>query len=464
MRYLNCMKQTFLFIFLVCIVAWSSLSSCRKNLSYSKGNLTFSTDTLVFDTVFTTVGSTTKQFKLYNPSNKPLKIDQIKLMGGSQSPFRINVDGDSGPVLSNLILEAKDSLFVFVEVTLGVNNQNLPMVVEDSIQFTTNGLNQYVQLAVWGQDAYFHYKDLNEGIWPNDKPHVIYGYAAVDSAKTLEIQAGTNIYMHKNAILYIYKGCLKIQGQLNQEVIIQGDRLENIYDNVAGQYYGIYFHQALPSSIDYAILKNGTVGVHLYNEDASNPSYTLEMRNTRISNASRYGVFIYSGAKVKAENCIISKNQSHGLLVLEGGDFNFNHCHILGYGESQVPAVGISNYFYNSITGITTVGNISEGTISNSIISGNLNSEFAVDTLSQGTTVNLNVNHSLIKSEEIPTAPYFTSITWNSDPLFTDISQGDFTFPNNSPLQGIGVPSSVIFDILGNPRNNPPDLGAFELP
>jgi hypothetical protein len=458
------MKRALLFLPFLCLVAWCTLSSCRKNLSYSKGNLTFSTDTVVFDTVFTTVGSTTKQFKLYNPSNKPLKIDQISLMGGDQSPFRINVDGVKGPLVSNLVVEAKDSLFVFVEVTLAVNNQTLPMVVEDSIQFTTNGVNQYVQLAVWGQDAYFHYKDLNEGIWPNDKPHVIYGYAAVDSSKTLEIQAGTQLFMHKNAILYVYKGCLKIQGLLNQEVVIQGDRLESMYDDVPGQYYGIYFHQALPSVIDYAIIKNGTAGVHLYSEDPSNVSYTLEMKNSRISNAARYGVFIYAGAKVKAENCIISKNQSHALLMLAGGDFNFNHCHLLGYGGSQVPAVGISNYFYNSLTGITTLGNIGEGTLSNSIVSGNLNNEIVVDTLSQGSTVNLNIHYSLIKHQEIPTAAYFSNILWNVDPLFIDVAEGDFTFSNASPLQGSGTPSTVITDILGNSRNNPPDLGAYELP
>ena len=458
------MKRTLLFLSFFSLLFWCSLSSCKKNIVYAKGNLTFSTDTVVFDTVFTTVGSTTKQFKLYNPSNKPLKIDKIKLMGGEQSPFRINVDGLKGPDVSDIIVEAKDSLFVFVEVTLGVNNQTLPMVVEDSIQFTTNGTNQFIQLAVWGQDAYFHYKDLNEGIWPNDKPHVVYGYAAVDSSKTLEIQAGTQIYMHKNSILYVYKGCLKIQGLLNQEVIIQGDRLESMYDDVSGQYYGIYFHEALPSSIDYAILKNGTVGVHLYSEDPANPSYTLEMRNTKISNASRYGVFIYSGAKVKAENCILSKNQNHSLLVLAGGDFNFNHCHLLGYGGSQVPTVGISNYFYNSVTGVTSLGNIGEGSISNSIISGNLNAEIVVDTLSQGSTVNLNIHHSLIKHQEVPTAAYFSNILWNADPLFTDVAEGDFTFSNTSPLQGSGIPSAVLTDILGNPRNNPPDLGAYELP
>ena len=71
------------------------LNSCNKWKGYSKENLSFSVDTIVFDTVFTTVGSTTKQFKIYNPSVKSVKIEEIELMGGSQSPFRINVDGEA---------------------------------------------------------------------------------------------------------------------------------------------------------------------------------------------------------------------------------------------------------------------------------------------------------------------------------------------------------------------------------
>ena len=66
---------------------------------FSKENLTFSVDTIVFDTVFTTVGSTTKQFKIYNPSSKSIQIDEIELMGGDQSPFRLNVDGEKGTFL-----------------------------------------------------------------------------------------------------------------------------------------------------------------------------------------------------------------------------------------------------------------------------------------------------------------------------------------------------------------------------
>jgi len=455
------------------LIFWLSqgLSSCKKNQFLSKEHLTFSTDTLVFDTVFTTIGSTTQQFKIYNPSNKSVKIEQIELMGGANSPFRINIDGIKGTSLEAMVIEGKDSLFGFVEVTLSINNQNLPMIVEDSIRFRTNGKDQYVKLAVWGQDMYFHYSnfqnqvfDFNEGTWPNDKPHVIYGAAVVDSAKTLTIPAGTNVYLHKNALLYVYKGALQVQGTLHHEVVFQGDRLEANYDKVSGQYYGIYFHEALPSTINYAIIKNGTSGVHLYHEDPSNTGYTLQLTNTRIFNMSRYGVFIYSGAKVRAENCLISQNETHALLVLEGGDFNFNHCNLLGYGAAKGPAVGISNYYTNPQTGVTNVGSIGEGTLTNCVLYGTTNFNLVLDTLSMnGVTLNFQFSHCLIRSDSVFNEPYYSNVLWNQNPLFNDVTQGDFLFSPNSPLNGNGFFTGLGLDILGNPRQNPPDIGAVEL-
>lgn len=441
-----------------------SLSSCKKLKPFSQENIYFSKDTVVFDTVFTTVGSTTQQFKIYNPSNKAVKIEEIELMGGANSPFRMNVDGVKGTNLGEMILEGKDSLFAFVEVTLSVNGQNLPLIIEDSIRFRTNGKDQYVKLAVWGQDAYFHYKDLNEGTWPNDKPHVIYGYAAVDSSKTLTIPAGTNIYLHKNALLYVYKGSLQVQGMLNQEVVFQGDRLEAMYDDIPGQYYGIYFHEALPSSIDYAIIKNGTAGVHLFSEAPTNTGYTLQLTNTRIFNMSRYGVFIYSGAKVRAENCIVSRNETHALLVLEGGDFNFNHCNLLGFGPAKASAVGISNYYSNPISGITNVGSIHEGTMTNCVIYGTNDFNLAIDTLHMnGITLNLQFANCLIRSDSVFSDPFYTNVLWNQNPLFENTNQGDFMYLPNSPLHGNGLNTGLTLDILGNPRQNPPDIGAVEL-
>ena len=88
-----------------------STSSCGKHVILSKNNLSFSKDTVVFDTVFTTIGSTTQQFKIYNKDSKTIKIDEIELMGGTNSKFSMNVDGLQGPIIKDLYIEGGDSLF-----------------------------------------------------------------------------------------------------------------------------------------------------------------------------------------------------------------------------------------------------------------------------------------------------------------------------------------------------------------
>ncbi len=461
-------KSIYILFLFACLSGIWSLNSCKKLTILSKNHLDFSTDTLVFDTVFTTIGSTTNNFKIYNNDNRTLRIDEVELMGGSSSFFRINFDGVSGTNFSGIEIERGDSLFVFVEVTLETNGQLLPMVVEDSIRFRTNGVDQYVNLAVWGQDAYFHYNDLNEGVWPNDKPHVIYGYAAVDSSKSLTILAGTKVHLHKNSLLYVYKSTLNVNGQLGNEVEFLGDRLESYYDDVSGQYYGIYFHEAHPSTIDYAIIRNGTAGIHLYSRHINNSSYTLTLTNSIVKNNASYGLFVYSGAKVKAENTIVSKNGVHSVLMLEGGDLNFNHCNILGYGGSSNAAIGISNYYNHPIDNTTNVGSINECKIYNSVITGGLQSEIAIDTLSDpAINLSFDFKNCLIKSETVFQDPFYQSIIWNEDPLFEDIQEDDFTFSlSSNPLSSLnnnGIASSVMFDINGNPRANPPDIGVHEI-
>jgi hypothetical protein len=173
---------------------------------------------------------------------------------------------------------------------------------------------------------------------------------------------------------------------------------------------------------------------------------------------------IYSGAKVKAENCIISKNGTHALLVLEGGDFNFNHCNLLGYGNSQNPAIGISNYFKNSSINTTNISSIHEGKLYNCIIAGNLETELAFDTIQMlGVQLNFDFKNCLIKSKEIQTNSFYQNILWNKNPQFTDVSKNDFEFSLNSILNANGISTGIMSDIFGNPRNNPPDIGAIEM-
>ncbi len=463
-------------IVLVSIFGSIGLTSCKKAVLFSNGNLSFSKDTVVFDTVFTTIGSTTQQFKFYNNDKRSVNVEEIELMGGENSPFRVNMDGLTGTNFTNIEIEGNDSLFVFVEVTLEGNNSTNPLVIEDSIRFRTNGKDQYVILAAWGQDMYYHNNQLEEGIWPNDKPHVIYGNAVIDEDKTLTIQAGTNIYMHKNSRLYNYKGTLNIEGQLDNEVTIQGDRLEAQYDDVAGQYYGIYMFYAKESRINYCTIKNASVGIQMLNENSSNVDYTLRVTNSKISNCAYYGILLYSGCHVRAENCIISKNAIHALAVY-GSDFSFNHCHLLGYSNSgsQTPAVGISNIGYDEVTDEYYYTSINEGVITNSLIYGQLDHEFVIDTTNTTgvLTFNFSFDNNLIKSETVFTDSFFgPNNKWNMEPYFVNPGQNNFLFYSISPLHlngsssfpnTVGEPAAGI-GINGFTRANPPDIGAYEIP
>ncbi|TSJ41240.1 right-handed parallel beta-helix repeat-containing protein [Fluviicola chungangensis] len=465
------MKLLNLFFGITILVALSlGSSSCKKKHLFGDGNLSFSNDTLVFDTVFTTIGSTTKYFKIYNHQSKALKISEVQLIGGTSSKFKLNLDGVQGTSFSDVEIPSGDSLFCFVEVKLSVNGQNLPVIVEDSVRFTTNGEDQYVKLAVWGQDMYYHYSnfgtndlDLNEGTWQTDKPHVIYGAAFVDSAKTLNIIGGTHIYLHKNSILWNYKGTLNIDGDYNNKVTIQGDRLEASYKDVPGQYYGIYFQEARPSMIDNAVIKNATAGVHVDSRDQAYTINTLTISNTEILNASSYGLFLFDGPKVYGENVLVHSTGVHSLLVAQGADFTFNHCDFLGYGagEGTTPAVGISNYYTNAQG--TFVAQIPNANFNNCVIYGSSGEHLAIDTIQTGgLLLNFHFRTSVILKTNMSNSMFENCNS--ADPLFINPSGDNFKFYGASSLNNTGDPAyAVARDILGTIRNMAaPDIGALD--
>src|SRR5947207_12621914 len=118
------------------------LFACKKDsfITSPGAQVTLSADTLKFDTVFTTAGSITGVFKIINENNQKLLISSVKLMGGNSSPYKINVDGFTGPEVNNLEIAANDSMYVFVSVIINQNTNNLPFIVQDSIKISYNGI------------------------------------------------------------------------------------------------------------------------------------------------------------------------------------------------------------------------------------------------------------------------------------------------------------------------------------
>ncbi len=220
----------FIQIFLL-FVTGSVFFSCKKdNFTTSAADkLSFSTDTLTFDTVFTTLGTTTLYFTVHNPHNQKINISDIHLAGGQQSLFRLNIDGQPVNSMSNVEIPANDSIYIFVAATIDPNDENNPYVLYDSVLFETNGNFQSVTLQAWGQNANFIYGEVvGTQIWTPEKPYVIIHSILVDSDEVLTIQPGCRIYMHADSRFYV-QGTLKVMGQVNDSVIFRGDRLESYY-------------------------------------------------------------------------------------------------------------------------------------------------------------------------------------------------------------------------------------------
>ena len=451
-------------IIILCLSVSVIFGACKKDASFTENHIDFDKDTVLFDTVFTTIGSTTQSFKVYNKNKRKINIEEIELMGGESSPFRINVDGVSGVEHSDVEINRDDSLFAFVEVTLDVNSGTNPLVIEDSVRFKTNGLNQYMKLVVWGQDAYFHENEIVSGIWENDKPHVLYGIVAVgfpglDSNLNLTIPAGTEVFAHKDAQLLVYKSSLDIQGDLGNEVVFQGDRLETFYDDVAGQWYGVHLIEAQTSNINYAIIKNGSVGIQV---DSTQDPISLNLSNTIVDNSAFYNLYAVAGANINVENCLFGDAGLASAFMFAGGEYHFNHCDFVNYwtGGRGGPAFLMKNYY--EVNNVVYVRNIVNSEFVNCVFFGNSDKEMTVDTI-DGTLIDFEFRNVLIKRDEIYEYANYFDVEWNSDPQFVDPTIGDFSFPGSSPLNNAGLPTFVTTDILGNARTaGSPDIGCIE--
>ena len=183
------------------------MSACRKNSFVTSANaiVEFSADTLLFDTVFVSTGSITQSVRIINANNQKLHLSSIRLMGGTQSFFHINIDGSPGPETNNIDLDAGDSLYIFVAVQIDPQTTGLPFVVQDSIEVGFNGNREYIQLEAWGQNAHFLRNQVLTGntAWDNSLPYVILGGLQVDTNATLTIPAGCKVYFHADAPLLV---------------------------------------------------------------------------------------------------------------------------------------------------------------------------------------------------------------------------------------------------------------------
>ncbi|BAO77688.1 right-handed parallel beta-helix repeat-containing protein [Winogradskyella sp. PG-2] len=511
--------------FFICFGILLFWSSCRNDFEFSPstGNLEFVKDTVYLDTVFTNIGSSTYNLKVYNRSDDDIVIPTIQLENGISSFYRMNVDGGTGlegaqegKFFEDVELLANDSLFIFIETTIDIetlSNSDTQFLYTDRILFDIGSNQQDVDLVTLVKDAIFIYPNRNEttGIvetltfdvdgdgnsdettlqgrfledteltFTNEKPYVIYGYAGVDSGKTLTMDAGARVHFHANSgIIVTDNGTLNINGALStdqeileNEVILEGDRLEPLYTDIPGQWGTIWlFNGSANNTIEYATIKNATIGILSEgNQAATNDKLTIT--NSQIYNTSSFGI-LGRATSITAENTVINNCGQSSFAGTVGGKYNFTHCTIANYWNNsfrQFPAVLLNDYVEDA-EGITTLNDLTEASFNNCIIYGNDNPEIFLD--DRGPVFSYKFTNCLIRFDDenlegtgnyvFDNTMFYDGNSFNVDPDFEDGFENLMRIGEDSGANRLAfslIPSGS--DILGVNRDSAePDCGAYE--
>ena len=501
------MRYYLTFLLIITLVFFSS---CRKDFSadLSSGSLTFSKDTVYLDTIFTNIGSSTYNLKVYNKNNHAISIPSVKLGKGENSFYRLNVDGTPGKLFENVEVLAKDSIFIFIETTIDYSQISNP-IYTDEIVFDSGANLQNVKLITLVKDAHFLFpsKDAtglietvnigidtegdeiavngfyldNNTIFTNEKPYIIYGYCAVPENKTLTIEAGATIHFHENSGLIVEKNAtLTIEGELDNKVLIEGDRLETQYSNVPGQWGAIWLRAGSKNhTINYAIIKNASAGI-IMDSIGSNSTPTLTIKNTQIYNSSNFGILARE-TNIEGLNLVINNSGQSSLACTIGGTYNFTHSTFANFWNNslrQYPSVLVNNYFTyeENNNQIVETRDLLAANFTNCIIDGSNNLELAIDKV-EGSQFNYIFKNNLIKFNDfnnsyidIPEYNFEDESHYSGNILNRKV---DFKSPYSNELI-IGENSDAIQnadnsgtqlapnDILGVLRSSPADIGAYQ--
>lgn len=323
--------------YLTCILLML-LSACVNDDQFGDTpnlRLTFSSDTIRFDTVFSTIASSHRDFWIYNNSGTGIECQSVRLVKGNQSGFRVNVDGiylgaENGYQTPLIAIRNKDSVRVYVELTAPYSQQPEPTAVEDELEFLlSGGQRQQVKLEALAWDAQIIRKlkvssDMTIG---GAKPILITEGIEVDSAATLTIQAGSSLYFDSKAGIDV-GGRLMIDGRSDAPVTLRGSRLDRMfdylpYDRVSGQWAGVRFKDtSAGGEIRFAEIKNCFDGIVV--DSSKVEGACLRIEQSTIHNCQGYGI-LADNARIEMVNVQVS-NTLRDCLRVAGGHVLLNAC------------------------------------------------------------------------------------------------------------------------------------------
>lgn len=455
------------------------LAGCDHETQPRPGTLRLSADTVSFDTVFSTIGATTAWVTVYNPNKHSVLLDRVYMESNGSRGFRMSLDGDTGTVFQQVIVPARDSLYLFVSLTAPLQHSDIPELLEDAICFESGGLRKKLSLRAWSWDAVlWKGKTLTaDTVLTGNKPFLIYDSLVVAEGVTLTMQEGVRLYMHDGAKVDVY-GTLLAYGSPEKPVEFQGDRLDKVFSGLPYRFF--------PGQWEYIRLAGSSVGNELNHVRISGGYYgiiadssSVSSRKLKLTNAVVHNV-VYScllsvSNHIEVGNSRFTNSGDHTVLLL-GGRYDFIHCTLANY-MWLTSRNGLTLVLANYLTDNNDIVQPYplEAEFKNCLISGSFLNEIGFVVASDTSiTRSTAFRYCLIRTPQPVGAYTDRNITTSQEAGFLKLgyeSDGyavDFHLKSGVQAQNAGSPDyaqAFPLDLSGQSRlsDHAPDIGCYEI-
>lgn len=406
-------------------------AGCERDFSASpaQSDISFSADTLSFDTIYAGVTTPTAHFTIHNDGNDDVTISSIRLLQGDDSPFSVNIAGQSTTSASNIRIAHGDSVYVFacVRNPQPSNGKALTRLQDHIIaQGADASWSMTLQAVVLNVSRQSGSIDSDTQWLCDTIPYLVQDTLSISDGACLTIGPNVTVLFQDKASLQV-DGSLIVAGDPANRTSFMPMRQDGFYQDIPGQWGGIDILSGASASFSYADVACPTSGITV-DSTASLFADGLWLRDvSHAAITSRH-------ANLTLRNALIT-NSGGASISLTGGTTELTHVTIANYfswDSRRTEALSISRA--DSATTFLRVFN--------SIIVGSHSPEVVIDSIAGDVLFSGSLLRAEKKKVESNTKFFLDCLT-TSDAHFVNRNNLNYHLSPSSDAIGLGLPTGA---------------------